>query len=212
MTIMGKINHLGNAPLAFSANTVLFDGNNGSTNTVEIKKGIIYIRGQGGGGAGGNNIYMGNGGGGGSGAGFEGEIYIFKNIDVELSAGTAGKPNGGKGGDTIIGSLFNLGGGGGGGNDNNLPGIGGTLVVGSDCFKILNYKVKSNGLNGGPGSGDGSVGANSVLTGNGAGGDPLGNRNATKPGAGGGGGKPWSGTGGSGMYGELKIIYKKSRP
>lgn len=212
MTIMGKMNRLGNAPLAFPTDSIIFEGSNGATQKTILKKGIFYIRGQGGGGAGGNNVYWGNGGGGGSGAGFEGEIYICKNIDVELSVGQAGIRDGGKGGDTIVGPIFTLTGGGGGGNDNNQPGIGGAIVEGSSGFEILNYTVKSNGLNGGPGSGNGAIGANSVLTGDGAGGDPLGNRNATKPGAGGGGGKAWSQSGGSGMYGELKIIYKKARP
>ena len=212
MTIMGKLNRLGSFSAVYPINHCLFEGNNGAEGSIELKKGVYYIRAQGGGGAGGSNVYYGNGGGGGSGAGFEGEIYIYENATAAISTGIGGSPNGGNGNNTVIGTIFTFGGGGGGGNDNNRAGIGGTLVVGDSGFQILNYTIKSNGFDGGPGSGAGSIGGHSVLTGNGAGGDPLGNRNASQPGAGGGGGKPWSGTGGKGMYGELLIKYIRKRP
>ena len=72
MTLMGKSNPLGGAVCAYTPGTILFDGSNGDSATLQMKKGFYFIRGQGAGAGGGNCGLYGTGGGGGSGAGFEG--------------------------------------------------------------------------------------------------------------------------------------------
>lgn len=216
MTIMGKMNRLGNAPLAYPVNTDLFDGNNGASDTINLKKGIYYVRAQGAGGSGGNNIYAGNGGGGASGAGFEGFIRLKTNLkDILVVAGKAGTVASKAGDATSIGTAIILNGGGGGGTDNNVAGIGGVLTIDNNLIDIPQFIIKSNGENGNliTGSNGTHSGGNSVLTKSG-GGIPGGNktqRNASAPGAGGAGGKAWDSAGGLGMYGELLIRFVTSK-
>ena len=54
MTLMGKINPLGGAVCAYTPGTILFDGSNGDSATLQMKKGFYFIRGQGAGAGGGN--------------------------------------------------------------------------------------------------------------------------------------------------------------
>lgn len=216
MTIMGKLNRLGNAPLPYPINTIIFEGNDGVSETHSLKKSTYYVRGQGGGGTGGNNVYAGNGGGGGSGAGFEGYIRLKKNlINIILKAGKAFTTASTAGEASTIGSAMVMNGGGGGGTDNNVAGIGGTLVIDENLIEVVKYTIKSNGENGNliTGSNGTHSGGNSVLTQSGGGiaGGNRTQRNASAPGAGGAGGKSWDSAGGAGMYGELLIKFIKAR-
>ena len=94
MTLMGKSNPLGGAVCAYTPGTILFDGSNGDSATLQMKKGFYFIRGQGAGAGGGNCGLYGTGGGGGSGAGFEGNVYIADNQnDVNCYAGIAEEAN-----------------------------------------------------------------------------------------------------------------------
>ena len=54
MTLMGKSNPLGGAVCAYTPGTILFDGSNGDSATLQMKKGFYFIRGQGAGAGGGN--------------------------------------------------------------------------------------------------------------------------------------------------------------
>ena len=119
MTLMGKSNPLGGAVCAYTPGTILFDGSNGDSATLQMKKGFYFIRGQGAGAGGGNCGLYGTGGGGGSGAGFEGNIYIADNQnDVNCYAGIAEEANRKDGEASYIGGLINMGGGHIGGSDN----------------------------------------------------------------------------------------------
>lgn len=195
----------------YKKNEVLFDGNNGANATIALYKGYYYVRGQGAGGSGGNNGYWANGGGGGSGAGFEGYVYINRDIK-ELNKNYAGKAStatASVGEDTYIENLIILGGGQGGGSGGG--GKGGVLTfVNEALLSIAKTIIAKNGYDGQSAGSNSVPGANSVLTEDGggpAGGGGQAGRTATKPGAGGAGGIQWDGTGGLGKYGELKIVY-----
>ena len=118
MTLMGKSNPLGGAVCAYTPGTILFDGSNGDSAMLQMKKGFYFIRGQGAGAGGGNCGLYGTGGGGGSGAGFEGNVYIADNQnDVNCYAGIAEEANRKDGEASYIGGLMNMGGGHIGGSD-----------------------------------------------------------------------------------------------
>lgn len=109
MTMMGKSNPLGGAVCAYTPGTILFDGSNGDSATLQMKKGFYFIRGQGAGAGGGNCGLYGTGGGGGSGAGFEGNVYIADNQnDVNCYAGIAEEANRKDGEASYIGGLMNM--------------------------------------------------------------------------------------------------------
>ena len=55
MTLMGKSNPLGSSTCAYLPNTILFDGNNGASTTLTLKRGCYYVRAQGAGAGGGNS-------------------------------------------------------------------------------------------------------------------------------------------------------------
>lgn len=219
MTIMGKSNPLGGGICAYPPGTTLFDGYDGASEIIDLKKGVYYIRGQGAGGAGGNNGYSANGGGGASSAGFMGYISILSNFDnCTVYTGKAATKTATAGEATSIGKLMSLGGGGGGGSGSGVPGVAGIFQFDFDesCIgkaKILSYTVKSDGNTVEKVGSAYAPGANSVLTndGGGAAGSGVANRHATKPGAGGAGGIQWDSTGGFGKYGELTIQYIKPR-
>lgn len=216
MTLMGKSNSLGGSICAYHSGTILFDGYDGASESIMLKKGCYYIRGQGAGAGGGNCGLGGLGGGGGSGAGFEGNIYISHSTDnITCYAGIAVQANRQNGEASYIGDLISMGGGFIGGTENSKAGAGGILSISED-IKILSYQIKSDG-NPGNQSDDGSVsrcGGDSVLT-NSGGGIYKGNfeeRCASAPGAGGAGGKDWDNNGGYGKSGEVKIQYLRPKP
>ncbi len=216
MTIMGKSNTLGGSVCAYFPGTILFDGKNGASANISLKKGTYYIRAQGAGAGGGNSGAYGIGGGGGSGAGFDGNIYINNNQEnIICYAGIAEQANRKNGEASYIGDLITLGGGFVGGSDNGKAGSGGTLTI-SNNINIISYDIKSNGNPGNPtinGSAT-KAGGNSVITNTGGGiyKGTFAERCATAPGAGGAGGKQWDLNGGYGMYGEVKIQYLKPKP
>ena len=216
MTIMGKSNSLGGSICAYTPNTILFDGKNGDTKEVNLKKGYYYIRAQGAGGGGGNCGVYGVGGGGGSGAGFEGIIKISDNLNnINCYAGIAPQSNRKSGEASYIGDIIKLGGGIVGYTDNGGAGVGGSLTI-SEQLQITSCQIKSNGYSGNSVVNGTTLrsGANSVLTNNGGGiaKGTFEERCATAPGAGGAGGKQWDLDGGYGMYGEVKIQYLKPKP
>lgn len=216
MTIMGKSNPLGSSTCAYPPNTILFDGNNGASTTLTLKRGCYFVRAQGAGAGGGACGLYGPGGGGGSGAGFEGNIYISNDqSNITCYAGIAEQADQKNGESSYIGDLMTFGGGLIGGSDNGVAGLGGTLTI-SDKVQIISYRVKSNGNPGNKTTGDFGTqgGSDSVLTNSGAGiaNADFANRCASAPGAGGAGGRQWDGAGGYGMYGETKIQYLKPRP
>ncbi len=216
MTLMGKSNPLGGAVCAYTPGTILFDGSNGDSATLQMKKGFYFIRGQGAGAGGGNCGLYGTGGGGGSGAGFEGNVYITDNQnDVNCYAGIAEEANRKDGEASYIGGLMNMGGGHIGGSDNGVAGTGGTLTISGNIL-VISCRVSSDGNPGNQTTGSNGTkgGANSVLTNSGAGiaNAAFAERCATAPGAGGAGGRQWDGNGGYGKYGELKIQYLKPKP
>ena len=145
MTLMGKSNPLGGAVCAYTPGTILFDGSNGDSATLQMKKGFYFIRGQGAGAGGGNCGLYGTGGGGGSGAGFEGNIYIADNQnDVNCYAGIAEEANRKDGEASYIGGLINMGGGHIGGSDNGVAGAGGTLTISGNIL-VISSRVSSDG-------------------------------------------------------------------
>lgn len=216
MTLMGKSNPLGGAVCAYPPYTVLFDGCNGSKATLQLKKGLYFVRGQGAGAGGGNCGYYGTGGGGGSGAGFEGNIYIPTNLNnITCYTGIAEEANCKSGQASYLGDLIYLGGGAVGGSDNAIAGAGGTLTISGNIL-VISSRVSSDGNPGNQTTGSNGTkgGANSVLTNSGAGiaNAAFAERCATAPGAGGAGGRQWDSNGGYGKYGELKIQYLKPKP
>lgn len=145
MTMMGKSNPLGGAVCAYTPGTILFDGSNGDSATLQMKKGFYFIRGQGAGAGGGNCGLYGTGGGGGSGAGFEGNVYIADNQnDVNCYAGIAEEANRKDGEASYIGGLMNMGGGHIGGSDNGVAGAGGTLTISGNIL-VISSRVSSDG-------------------------------------------------------------------
>ncbi len=145
MTLMGKSNPLGGAVCAYTPGTILFDGSNGDSATLQMKKGFYFIRGQGAGAGGGNCGLYGTGGGGGSGAGFEGNVYIADNQnDVNCYAGIAEEANRKDGEASYIGGLMNMGGGHIGGSDNGVAGTGGTLTISGNIL-VISCRVSSDG-------------------------------------------------------------------
>lgn len=145
MTLMGKSNPLGGAVCAYTPGTILFDGSNGDSATLQMKKGFYFIRGQGAGAGGGNCGLYGTGGGGGSGAGFEGNVYIADNQnDVNCYAGIAEEANRKDGEASYIGGLMNMGGGHIGGSDNGVAGTGGTLTISGNIL-VISSRVSSDG-------------------------------------------------------------------
>lgn len=216
MTLMGKSNPLGGAVCAYTPGTILFNGSNGASSTLQLKKGVYFVRGQGAGAGGGNCGYYGTGGGGGSGAGFEGNIYMPTNQNnINCYAGIAEEENRKDGEASYIGGLMNMGGGLIGGTDNGVAGEGGTLTI-SAQIQVISSRVCSNGNPGNQTTGSSNTkgGANSVLTNSGAGiaNGSFAERCASAPGAGGAGGRQWDANGGYGKYGELKIQYLKPKP
>ena len=110
MTLMGKSNALGRSVCAHTPGTILFDGSNGDSTTLQLKKGVYFIRGQGAGAGGGACGYNKTGGGGESGAGFEGNIYICNNQNnINCYAGIAEEANRKDGEASYIGELMNMG-------------------------------------------------------------------------------------------------------
>lgn len=201
---------------SYEPDTVLCNISNGESSSVEFKKGVYYVRGQGAGGGGGRNGLYGNGQGGGSGAGFEGYIYVKRDLGaVSVSTGVGGTQayDGNPGTDTIVGSIMTLGGGGGGAGENkaNVANAGIYTFNSSDDWEIISCTVAQNGNHGleATASADFVSGGNSVLTDSGGG---KGHASSTAPGAGGGGGYQWNFDGGDGYYGELKIQYISYKP
>jgi hypothetical protein len=204
---------------SYEPNTVLCNISNGASSSVEFRKGVYYIRGQGAGGGGGRNGYFGNGQGGGSGAGFEGYIYVKRDLGaVSVSAGVGGTEayDGNPGTDTVIGQLITLGGGKGGAGENkaHVANAGILTINSSDNWEILSYTVKSNGNQGLEARTSASFisGGNSVLTGDGGGPTSDSNHDASAPGAGGGGGWSFNISGGAGGAGECLIQYISYEP
>ena len=195
----------------YAPGTILFQGNNGASGSVDFYPGVYYIRAQGGGGGGGNNAYS-NGGGGGSGAGFEGYIRFLAEMPGTLvTAGTGGAGQT-AGTATSIAGVLTLGGGL-RGLENSI-GKGGTLSWVNNnggLYSVVSATVQRDGYDGviPPNSATAVSGGNSVLTNSGGG---LANAAATAPGAGGGGGYAWHRAGGAGMYGEILISYERLRP
>lgn len=192
---------------------VLCNISNGESSSVEFRKGVYYIRAQGGGGSGGTfgDFGWGRGSGGGSGAGFEGYIYVKRNIICNVSTGAA--VSSGKwsvnGNSTQIENMFIFGGGE-GGKTNEALAVGGELtVIANDDYEILTAKYLGNGNGTKVVDGNKRYGGDSVISNDGGG---LPSANATAPGAGGGGFTGSGINGGAGGAGECLIQYISYEP
>ena len=192
---------------------VLCNISNGESSSVEFRKGVYYIRAQGGGGSGGTygDFGWGRGSGGGSGAGFEGYIYVKRNIIRNVSTGAA--VSSGKwsvnGNSTQIENMFIFGGGE-GGKTNEALAVGGELtVIANDDYEILTAKYLGNGNGTKVVDGNKRYGGDSVISNDGGG---LPSANATAPGAGGGGFTGSGINGGAGGAGECLIQYISYEP
>lgn len=205
--------------ISYEPYKVLCNISNGKSSSVEFRKGVYYIRGQGAGGGGGRNGYFSNGQGGGSGAGFEGYIYIKRDLGtVSVSAGVGGTAayDGNPGTDTVVGSIMTLGGGKGGAGESNEHVANGGIYTfnSSNDWEIISSTVARNGNQGLEASNTASFisGGNSVLTGDGGGPTSDSNHDASAPGAGGGGGWAYNSSGGAGGAGECLIQYISYEP
>jgi hypothetical protein len=192
---------------------VLCNISNGESSSVEFRKGVYYIRAQGGGGTGGTfgDFVWGRGSGGGSGAGFEGYIYVKRNIIRNVSTGAA--VSSGKwevnGNSTQIENMFIFGGGE-GGKTNEALAVGGELtVIANDDYEILTAKYLGNGNGTKVVDGNKRYGGDSVISNDGG---ALPGGNATAPGAGGGGFDGSGINGGAGGAGECLIQYISYEP
>lgn len=209
MTIPCSLYPLGTSLSKYKPNEIVCDISNGETATINLCRGVYYIRAQGAGGGGGRAGFADHGFGGSSGAAFEGTIKIAKSIEVTVTTGVAGKAGasgydaGTAGTPTTISEIMSLGGG--GGSHYSKAGDGGVFefIADSSLAEILNATKQKDGYKGIQANRYDMVsGANSALTGTGGG---LSKRPATAPGAGGGGG--YQSFAGDGSYGECLIKF-----